>query len=243
MQALARKPLPAGSLLTPSLPCHTLARFYSGSYASVTFSEVATGFTVDQVLCYGSGSNCVRYMDGVTMLLFGSAVVCAGAVFFLFPAWVCAAVAAIRLRGATLGVPPPVSCCSPSFPVIQALAWVGTAVLAAGAATNYAFSEYLFTTSESPIGNPGAAYLGFALACAATAATLFSVAGCCCIGHLPGLGRSATCCCCVETEAARANGQAAAPAALATVALAQGKPAALALHLPVHPPVSAPVAV
>ncbi len=232
--------------LTPSAP-YTLCRFYSGSYfpgSSITYSEAVGGFTYDQVQCFANGK-CVRYSDLFSLLLFGSAAACAGAVLFLFPAWVCAAVAAIRLRGATLGVPPPVSACTPSFPAIQALTWTGTAVLIAGAATNYYFLEYeqYYATSESLIGSPGAAYLGFALLCAIAAATLFSVAGCCCIGHLPGLGRSATCCCCVETEDTRANGLAAAPAALAPAALAQGKPAALALHLPMHPPASAPAAV
>ncbi len=40
--------------------------------------------------------------------------------------------------------------------------------------------------------------MGAAFACLLASCICFSVTGCCRVGHLPGVGRSATSCCCPE---------------------------------------------
>ena len=48
---------------------------------------------------------------------------------------------------------------------------------------------------------PGGNVMAAALACLLASCICFSVAGCCRVGHLPGVGRSASNCCCVEKNA------------------------------------------
>ncbi len=206
--------------------------FQAGTAYSVQYSLYSTGFSDVAVVCIGSqGCTVVTATGRSALLTQGSAVVCAAAALLLFPAWLCAAVAAIRLRGATLGIRPPSSCLV-SLPAIQALTWAGTAALAAGAAVNYREYDALAAAMEaagavSPYGSPGRAYLAAALTCTATAALLLTVAGCC-IGHLPGLGCSTTCCsCCGETVASRAS------SSRATAPSPGGAPAGLAAPMPV----------
>ena len=111
-----------------------------------------------------------------------------------------ASVALCRMRGvAAAGVPPPVGCCIPSAPAIQGTAWFGLLIVAIGCAVDWFFIGLITAViSTSTLGQAGASYLAFAFACMVVACVCFSVVGCCTIGHLPGLGRSATSCCCGE---------------------------------------------
>ena len=172
---------------------------YGGNSAGGNLLITGWGMTFE--LCT-SNTGCDQ-VSSISPLIVGAAIVYAGVILLLFPAWVMASVALCRMRGvAAAGVPPPLSCCMPSLPAIQGTAWVGLAVVTVGCAVDW-FIMGVFTAiiSSSSLGNAGSSYLAFAFACIVVACILFSVVGCCTIGHLPGLGRSRTCCCCGERNA------------------------------------------
>lgn len=68
-------------------------------------------------------------------------------------------------------------------------------------------STYLFYFyySYSSSASPGGALAGVASVLLFIGAILTSIAGCCCVGNLPGIGRSGSCCCCVEQLAMRVD--------------------------------------
>ncbi len=193
-------------------------------------SALVTGWGVTLEGCAAGVCTRTTY---ASFLLYGAIIVYIGAIGFIFPAWVMAAVAACRLRGvAVAGVAPPVGCCTPNFPAIQGLAWYGVYVVIAGAAADWVIVGIISALMQSSIGSPGMAYLGFAVACLLLAAICFSVVGCCTVGHLPGLGRSATCCCCAERNPNRTAEGGAAPAAAAAAAAGIAKAPAVIILTP-----------
>ena len=86
---------------------------------------------------------------------------------------------------------------------MQGVAWTGTLITFAGAILNWIlWGSWRFDTFSSTFTtSAGAALMGASIASLFLGTILVSIAGCCCIGHLPGIGTSATNCCGVELNA------------------------------------------
>jgi len=125
-----------------------------------------------------------------------------GMLFFIFPVCILSGCATLRLmRVSKFGVLPSTSgCCLPSLPAIQGLGWFGFLVSAAVIIFISIQFSYLYFSS-----NPWRTEAGFGLCISGMIALfianiLFSVSACC-VGHLPGIGRSQRNCCDVERSA------------------------------------------
>ena len=115
-----------------------------------------------------------------------------GLLGLVLPAAVMAAVSAVQLRRVAVGgvLPGAVRGCAPSAPAIQGCAWAGTAFfLVSGLAGR------LLTAYDTPLD-------AFGATCLVCGCVLTSVAGCCVMGAVPGLGaaRSNPCCVAVAGE-------------------------------------------
>jgi hypothetical protein len=190
--------------------------FLSMSYAGIGYYYSAFK------LCYSYGSvgqcNDLTSMNVVPVI--GGAIVIAGLVAFSFAAAVLAGVASARVRRVVVqGVLPPVGGCNAaSLPAATALAWVGLVVEIVGAAIlwGYYTPTAVLNANMWQFG-AGSGLLAASVATHFVSCLLLSVASCCVLGNLPGVGcaRGGGCSCCTaEGNAAAAPPEAAAPAEL-----------------------------
>jgi hypothetical protein len=124
-----------------------------------------------------------------------------GLLFFIIPAWILSGCATLRvMRVSKFGVLPSTSgCCLPSLPAIQGLGWFGFLVSAVGVIwLAVVFSVVYFVSDWSLEAGFGLSISGIIALFIAN--ILFSVSACC-VGHLPGIGRSQRNCCDVERSA------------------------------------------
>jgi hypothetical protein len=126
----------------------------------------------------------------------------------------------------------------PSLPAVQALSWLGFFLVLGGAIEAYTFCAMyavalasLDATGATTGLGSGGALLAFSLFCLFVSCILVSVAGCCTVGNLPGVGVRRGCCCCVENNADQLEDPAAAAAAKTAVGLgAPGGPGSIVVR-------------
>ena len=158
-------------------------------------------------LTVGSENRYVQYPN--VYMIGGGVTTYFGLVFFIFPSTIMLIGATARVRSvAADGRMPPVACCVPSLPAVQALSWIGSFLVLGGALSAYTFCT-IFAAALASLDATGAvtglgsggALLAFSLFCLFISSILASVAGCCTLGNLPGVGVRRGCCCCVESDA------------------------------------------
>jgi hypothetical protein len=119
-----------------------------------------------------------------------------------------ARVRGVAVLGATTGAG---GCCAPSIPGILGCLWAGFLFVLAGGGVNWVVNGFMtlykrgaFNPAAAVSTSPGAALLALSVACLFLSAVLYSVAGCCALGPLPGVGIAAhPHCCCVERNRSR----------------------------------------
>lgn len=117
-----------------------------------------------------------------------------GLLGLVMPAAVMAAVSAVRLRRLAVGLemPPPGIGCAPSSPAIQATAWAGSLFYLISGLAGRLLTRYVNGLDV------------WSAICLVVGSVCSSVAGCCVMGAIPGLGSSRSNPCCVavagETE-------------------------------------------
>jgi len=163
----------------------------------------------DSLICTTVVSYFNVYMVG------GAIIVLFSTIFFLIPVWALSMNASLRImRVYKYGIMPQTTgCCLPSLPAIQGLGWFSFILALIGyifAATLYGFAYSGFGTfslGTSSIFKPeaGSGFTVSGLIALFLANVLFSIAGCCSLRNLPGIGRSRTCCCCVERDSNAAS--------------------------------------
>jgi len=134
-------------------------------------------------------------------LVIGAVIAFVGLIAFVFSSLIMGYVALCRVRAVSkYGAAPPVSCCGPGMPAIQGLAWFGMIMYIIGMAIDWTLIGLIRAVVRvggvGPGGNLAAASFVFLLAGACS----YSVAGCCRLGPLPGVGTSRSSCCCIERD-------------------------------------------
>jgi len=159
---------------------------------------LVSGWVTSVEFCQNKVCRTVTYDSTLNI---AAGLVYAGVFAFLIPAWVMAALALCRLRGVAIaGVAPQVGCCMPSAPAIQATAWTGLIFVTVGCSYAWFKFDELTKVFPSAMATAGSSYLAFAFCTITLACLLFSLVGCCCVGHMPGLGRARTNGCCGEND-------------------------------------------
>ena len=198
---------------------------YSLSSTDGSFSTFyATVNAVAQHLRYCTSTyispsqECVEASKTNVPFVGGAAIVIVSLVAFVVPAWLLAAVAGVNLERVVRFNALP-SFIIAGLPAIQGLSWASFTFFAAGeiyfvtASASLSYQELLavpLAGVPSVVGQPtltdiavagigaGASLLTTAVAANFIASTLFSVAGCCWVGSMPGIGMSRTSCCLTE---------------------------------------------
>jgi hypothetical protein len=159
--------------------------------------------TCDPAMCSNTFSQPNYYMFGGAIIVYFSNI------FFTIPAYALSLNSTLRImRVYKYGVMPRTTgCCLPSLTAIQGLGWFSFILTLIG----YIFAVTMYAVAYSGFGGilsstvfkaeAGSGFTVAGLIALFIANILFSVAGCCSISHLPGIGRSRTCCCCVEKDA------------------------------------------
>ena len=186
------------------------------SASSAGFGVYYSAFKV--CASYGNVGQCADLASFNVVPVIGGAIVIAGLAAFTFAAAVLAGVASARARRVVVqGVLPPVGGCNAaSLPAATALAWVGFVVEIIGAAIVWGYYTPTAVLNAIPLG-AGSGLLAASIATHFVGCLLLSVASCCVLGNLPGVGcaRGGGCSCCTaEGNAAAAPPEAAAPAEL-----------------------------
>jgi hypothetical protein len=182
--------LPWSSLVLTNYSYSTQSAYYSYGVFQYVF-EVCDLFNY----CYNVRSVTPLYyiIPGIILII--------GLLFFIIPAWILSGCATLRvMRVSKFGVLPSTSgCCLPSLPAIQGLGWFGFLVSAVGVIwLAVVFSVVYFVSDWSLEAGFGLSISGIIALFIAN--ILFSVSACC-VGHLPGIGRSQRNCCDVERSA------------------------------------------
>ena len=173
------------------------------NYSYYTQSEYCS-YGVFQIVCeecdtFNYCSN-IRVTPSLYIIIPGIILII-GMLFFIIPAWILSGCATLRvMRVSKFGVLPSTSgCCLPSLPAIQGLGWFGFLVSAVGVIwLAVVFSVVYFVSDWSLEAGFGLSISGIIALFIAN--ILFSVSACC-VGHLPGIGRSQRNCCDVERSA------------------------------------------
>jgi len=205
--------LPIGTLAGP---CATAASFYATlTPLTLTFQCCASGVSGDDIA--GCASVTVANFAAI---LGPAAIYLAGLALFALPAWLLAyrAVMALLFVARHRVMPSTSGCLVAGLPVVQGLCWFAFVLQSTGAAILFTYSALVFALlgiSTAVTGGSNAAasaavasfgagtgLLGAALGASFIANVLYSVAGCCGVGNLPGVGMSKRNCCCTEMEAA-----------------------------------------
>jgi len=183
--------LPWASLVLTNSSIDRQSAYYSCGVFQIDF-ELCTSYN----FCSNARAATPIYfiIPGIILLI--------GILFFIFPSWILVSCATLRvMRVSKFGVLPSTSgCCLPSLPAIQGLGWFGFVVSAGGAISLLVFFSFAYFLS-----NPWKIEAGFGLCISGVIALfianiLFSVSACC-VGNLPGIGRSQRNCCDVERSA------------------------------------------
>jgi hypothetical protein len=180
-------------------------------------------------------------VPNLVFMLGPAAVYLTGLVFLAFPAWLLAHHATFNLLFLARHrvMPSTTGCVVAGLPVVQGLSWGSYILQSIGAAFLFTYSVLIFAlvgivtaatgstaaaSAATAAFGAGTGLLGAAMCASFVGNILYSVAGCCGIGNIPGVGMSRRSCCCTELDIhATASGAVAAPPPTTTV-----NPAALA---------------
>jgi hypothetical protein len=163
-----------------------------------TSIDIVNALGVTFKLC--AMSVCTTTIIPLFFLAIGAIINYIGLILFIFPAFMMSWCAARRVRIlANYSAMPPVAgcCCSASLPAITALSWVGIIIQIIGAAILWSLFGLATILLALPL-RDGFKFMAASVAFNIIAAILFSISSCCCVGHIPYIGRSPTNCCCVN---------------------------------------------
>jgi hypothetical protein len=179
----------------------------SFSSSEVSYYYSIDAFNLKMQSC--DSTMCSTVIPYFNVYMFGGAIIIYFSnIFFTIPAYTLSLNASLRImRVYKYGVMPRTTgCCLPSLTAIQGLGWFSFILTLIG----YIFAVTLYAIAYSGFGGilsstifkaeAGSGFTVAGIIALFIANILFSIAGCCSISNLPGIGRSRTCCCCVEKD-------------------------------------------
>ena len=199
--------------LVPVGPCAGASAYYA----------TITALTLNLRCCSSSSagddlSGCASVtVANLAPMLGPAAIYLMGLALLAFPAWMLAyrATIALLFLARHRVMPSTTGCVIAGLPVIQGLSWGGYVLQSIGASFLFTYSVLIFSllgliTAATGDGGAAAAatsafgagttLLGAAMVASFLSCILYSVAGCCGVGNMPGVGMSRRNCCCTELD-------------------------------------------
>ena len=191
--------------------------WYNGGYSvrnsssSASVYLIMSGLVLDVRACASTSSaipDCASLSVPNVLLLPGALVVLLGLTCFAFPAWLLSFEVTFKLVRLSKFREMPSSspcccCCFASLPSVQGLSWFGYSLTVLGAWWMLAWLQLVYDLlprNTARTLSAGGSMLIVSLVACFVANMLYSVAGCCRIGSLPGVGMRRGNCCCTEVE-------------------------------------------